>query len=168
MKKTTADPFNRPGMGLYKIYAADRANLPGIELPSNRLVYIGKSLEFRTRRHFQSGATGSSTLRRSIGAILKSELDLRAVPRGRGQTDRDCINYKFNVACEERLSEWMRSNLEVEFHPVDPGTPERGIEDLEIEMINREHPLLNLWKGNPYKEMIKELRKICADEARRR
>lgn len=33
------------------------------------------------RTHFKTGRTGSSTLRRSLAALLRDELELRAIPR---------------------------------------------------------------------------------------
>jgi len=50
-----------------------------------KLLYIGKTEESQLKRdaqtHFYSDKTGNSTLRRSIGALLRENLSLVPVPR---------------------------------------------------------------------------------------
>jgi hypothetical protein len=100
--------------------AAGMRSLPFRRRP-NGLVDIGKSANLAQRvidTHFGSGKTGSSTARRSLGAILKQQLRLTAIPRGRGLKDRDFTNYRFDAAGEDRLSDWMRGNLMIAVCPV--------------------------------------------------
>jgi len=59
--------------------------------PDERPLYVGKaeqSLQSRdVRTHFRSGRTGSSTVRRSLAALLKAPLQLSACPRTRAKPD---------------------------------------------------------------------------------
>ncbi len=59
--------------------------------------------------------TGRSTLRRTLGALLKEELALMAKPRpSRGEPKAiNFTNYDFEPDSNTRLSEWMSRNLEV-------------------------------------------------------
>lgn len=112
--------------------------------------------------HFAIGNTGYSTLRRSLGAVLKDELDLRSRPRGTGASKTNYTNYRFDDAGEQRLSDWMARSLRIGVHELDdPREHER-------DLIAAAWPPLNLtgW-ANPERALIRELRKICADEARR-
>jgi hypothetical protein len=151
-----------PGVYAYFLRGFD---LPGISNPGDGPIYIGLSSNLAQREfdtHFAEGQTGFSTLRRSIGAILKEELGLRARPRGTGASETNFRNYRFDNEGERRLSEWMRRSLLVGVQAV----PEPKA--LEDELITVARPPLNL-KGwaNPEAAGIKALRKACVNEARR-
>ena len=70
--------------------------------------------------------------------------------------------YEFDKGGEERVTAWMQEHLRVAVaaHP-DPKA-------IEGQLIAEGEPPLNLtgWP-NPYASEIKQLRKLCADEARR-
>jgi hypothetical protein len=102
-----------------------------------------------------------STLRRSLGAILKRSLALQAIPRAPGPSESNCHNYCFLADGEARLTEWMVEHLEVGVFA------SSKYEQLEKFLTREFRPLLNL-QGcpNPHRAEIKELRKACADEAR--
>lgn len=146
-------------------FLADGAELPGVSSASGSPVYVGVSSNLAEREfntHFVAGQTGFSTLRRSVGAILKNELSLRARPRGTGTSKTNFTNYRFDDTGEQRLSAWMHEHLRVAIESVaQPDT-------LERELIALACPPLNL-KGwpNPEAVTIKALRIACADEARR-
>jgi hypothetical protein len=139
--------------------------------PKDGLVYVGKSEESLQGRelgdHLADGSTGWSTLRRSIGAILKDagELHLEAVPRGRGNSKNDFTNYCFSSDGETRLTHWMIENLDIAVYSF-CGTVGQ-LRQLETQVILKGEPLLNLkeWK-NPMRSAIKRMRKTCADEAK--
>jgi len=114
--------------------------------------------EFDT--HFNSDQTGFSTVRRSLGAILKEQLQLVARPRGTGTSKANYTNYCFNLAGEDRLTTWMREHLKVRTWPT------RKFEAIEAILKPRLRPLLNLEGWNPQNSAIRALRKRCADEAR--
>ena len=78
----------------------------------DEIIYIGKTEKSQKSRdaqtHFKSGKTGSSTLRRSLGAILRKELNLKPIPRS--QTETIVRDYKFIEESEKQLTEWMIEN----------------------------------------------------------
>jgi hypothetical protein len=152
--------------GIYAIYLRHGSRLEGFPPGKDGLIYIGGTSNLAKREydnHFNSKKTRISTLRRSLGAILKQELKLVAIPRSPGPSETNVRNYKFLPDGEERLTKWMKTNLEVGNCVV-----LEDYETIEDLVINTLEPVLNLtgW-NNPYREDIKALRKICADEARK-
>ncbi|MBE0418375.1 MAG: hypothetical protein IBX63_11480 [Coriobacteriia bacterium] len=150
--------------GVYAWFVREPLRLADFELNSEDPVYVGRSSNLAAREyanHLSSTSTGWSTLRRSLGALLKDELHLTAVPRGNGKTSSNFTNYRFEAQGEQRLTGWMLEHLEVGVCPVDD--PER----VEAELLAQLSPVLNL-KGsrNPLASKIRALRKTCADEAR--
>jgi hypothetical protein len=151
-----------PGVCAY--FLSDSGALSPFVPRRDGLVYVGTSSDLARRElqnHFNSDSTGFSTLRRSLGAILKRQLRLSAIPRGAGRSESNVRNYRFRADEEDRLTEWMHSNLQVAV------CPHPNPEPLERELILRLKPLLNLsgW-ANPDRGAIMALRKGCADEAR--
>lgn len=134
---------------------------------SGETIYIGKSDNLAKRPlcdHFISGRTGQSSPRRSLGAILKEELILEAIPRNEGKSEQDFRCYCFEDKGEQRLTDWMKKNIEVgvyEFHG--------DVKKLEDGLILKAKPILNLTKWpNPQASKIKQLRKRCVEEAKQR
>lgn len=164
-----APPLNEleapPAPGVYAYFLTRGSSLPAVSNPGGAVLYIGVSGNLADREfdtHFAEGKTGFSTLRRSIGAILKEQLELTARPRGIGASKTNFTNYRFDDSGERRLSAWLREHLRVAVEAVpDPA-------DLERQLIEFACPPLNL-KGwpNPQAATIRALRKACADEARR-
>jgi hypothetical protein len=154
-----------PEPGVYAIFLAEGATLPLVEAPETRLLYVGSSTNLAQRdveTHFADGQSGFSTIRRSLGALLKDVLDLTAIPRGTGASDTNYRNYRFEGAGESRLMEWMKENLEIAVLPA------AEYDDLETRLIAEVQPALCL-KGwaNPHAATIKASRKQCVEEARR-
>ena len=150
--------------GVYAVFTTARSALAPFAEPEDGLIYIGRSTDLAVREfdtHFDSSGNGFSTVRRSLGAILKQPLSLRAVPRSSGSSESNVRNFIFTPDGEERLTDWMLRNLEVAVHVA------ADIEQLEPLLIRQLRPLLNLnrWP-NPDRAAIKRLRKMCADEAR--
>jgi hypothetical protein len=133
------------------------------------IIYIGKTEKSQKSRdaqtHFKSGKTGSSTLRRSLGAILIDTLDLKPIPRSQNETRmRD---YKFIKECEQQLTDWMIKNLSLSFFDFLKG--KRLLRDLEKEIIIKCNPILNIQGNsslNPYAGMLKEMRAKCKNIAK--
>jgi hypothetical protein len=134
------------------------------------IIYVGKAeTDLKTRdikTHFKNGKSGSSTLRRSLGATLK-ELNLTPIPRScKEKSAKRFTNYKFTDDGEERLTEWMRQNLSLSYWEW-----QGSVEDLrkmEPEIIKKLCLILNL-QNNPYKKWISEikgLRTVCRDLAK--
>ena len=137
-------------------------------IKSGKIIYIGKTESSQQQRdadtHFKSDQTGRSTVRRSIGAILREEKDLKPVSRNSYKnSEQDIQNFKFDEHSEKLLTEWMVNNLAVSYYecllsPAD-------LEALETKLINEEVPILNLAKNlrNPYHNEISSLRKQCVN-----
>lgn len=145
---------------MYALFAKELNCLPGVTLPPTEVVYIGilKNVGSRIRDHFEKNRSDKSTVRCSLGAILKVQLKLSAIPRSKSNYDK----FRFTDEGENQLSEWMNSKLEYSMIPC--------IEDkseLETKLICRYRPALNL-KGNKnsLSLYIKELSKHCREEAK--
>ena len=153
--------------GIYAIFTNSGllANIPD-PIPNDKIIYIGKTEKSQRSRdantHFSSGKTGSSTLRRSIGALFREQMKLIPIPR----SEIDIIKgrkslFKFDPDSEEKITDWMRSELSLSFYEYPRKKNE--IKLLETQLIHRLTPMLNLSKNpdNPYKNLISNLRKEC-------
>jgi hypothetical protein len=152
-----------PGVYAYSFRAG--SSLPRVSSPGGNPVYIGLSGNLAQREfdtHFAEGKTGFSTLRRSLGAILKNELGLRAPPRGTGASKANITNYRYYDEGERRQREWMHEHVPIAIEPVP--IPD----ELEQQLIALACPPPNL-KGwaTLRRQTIRARRKACADEARR-
>lgn len=152
-----------PDPGLYALFAEDRDCLPGIAIPQSRIVYVGMSGELASRNHFQLKHSGFSSPRRSLGAILREELDLRPVPRSPGPSETNVRSFKFADEGEERLTAWMIEHFRCSILPI-----AGNVAAIEKQAIVSFEPPLNLtaWR-NPQKPMISALRKACSEDAKR-
>jgi hypothetical protein len=166
MSRTRLSGLRWPAQsGVYSIYVHDIIALEPFTPEVHGLIYIGSANDLDQRgfeTHFTTGKTGRSTLRRSLGALLKEILGLRAIPRSGTGSAANARNFTFDLESEERLSRWMDDNLEAGFCPV-----ESDHETIEESLIAILKPLLNLtgW-NNPNRPDIMRLRGVCADEAR--
>ncbi|GEM_PF-768839 len=153
------------GAGVYAIFAETQQCLPNIELPQSGLLYIGQSGNLAHRNHFKEKYKRPSTVRRSLGAILKSELELNAEPRLTGRSPSNYKNYCFGDQGETCLSKWMKKNLTCAIFLLDSDEHVRKI--IEKRLIKEYEPPLNLinWQ-NPQKKMIEKLREDCREKAK--
>ena len=114
--------------------------IPEVTLDGNtyQAIYTGiasKSLRGRDyRAHFIGNDASRSTLRKSIGSLFGYDL----IPRKEG----DLKYKKFKPADEEKLTEWMMSNLLLAF--VENADPE----SMEDKLIAELNPPLNLDKND--------------------
>jgi len=151
------------GAGVYAYYLREAASLAPFAAGPEGLIYVGLATNLERRElenHLNTGATGRSTLRRSLGAILKNELSLTAVPRSASGSRSKMSHFKFHLEGECRLTQWMLDCLEIGACSVaDP----KAVETLLISTLR---PILNLsgWP-NPSRREIRRLRSICAAEA---
>ena len=155
-------PPEKPGV--YAVCLRDKAQVGWFTCKPGDIIYVGISSNLKQREfdtHFTSGKSGFSTLRRSLGAILKGELQLECFPRSSGKAESNVTNYKFDPAGEQRLTLWMAENLDIGICPVGS-----SIKELETAVIADLEPLLNLtkWK-NPNRKEIMGLRLKCKAEA---
>lgn len=154
------------GWGIYAWFLRNGTSLPGLPAGPNGLIYIGRSDNLADRelqQHLRNGQTPFSTLRRSLGALLKDALSLKAIPRRTPpQNDKDFVQFAFTKQGEESLTAWMCDNLTV--GAVIRDDPR----DIEALLIDKLRPVLNLqlWP-NPNRTKLIALRKACSDEARR-
>lgn len=150
--------------GIYAIWLIDADDLPPIAVGTNRLLYVGMTEHgLDARNHFHHDHSGFSTLRRSLGAVLKEELGLKALPRGPGASKSNVRNYRFDDDGERALTRWMNGALNVSQVALDI-----DVAVLEKELIRSMEPPLNLtgWP-NPQRALLKKLRASCKEEAAR-
>ncbi len=150
--------------GIYVI--AYNGNELGYHLWRNdepRIVYVGKS-KSNSSRHFISGNTGFSTLRRSLAALMQSQLELVPVPRTLDTNDADrYINYTLDEQGEEKLTAWMKDNFTGAFYQSESEVTDQLLNTI----IAYNVPMFNFQNNpeNKYGAEIKVLRKKCGDEA---
>lgn len=135
------------------------------------IIYIGKTEKSQRARdlkqHFSNNGTGRSTLRRSLGAILREQLNLKPKPRKFSSVmNIDYNNYRFDETGEEKLTAWMYENLACSFYEMRDNSSD--IEIFENEVIKDRVPILNIKNnmGNLFGEIVSEKRKICSELAR--
>jgi len=157
--------------GIYTIFfTGDDFPLLGDSVSKHQIIYIGKTESSQEERdaktHFTSGKTGSSTVRKSIGSLLREQENLNPIPRN--ETDYHKGRYshfKFDDDSEEKITNWMKNNLALSFF--DYPKTKQEIEDLETEIIDELVPILNISKNpkNLFKNTLQQLRKECATNA---
>lgn len=150
------------GVGVYAYCLRTAGALPSITTDGSGILYVGMTEDgLDARNHVNHAHSGFSTFRRSLGAILKGELNLKALPRSSGSSKSNVRCYRFDERGEEALTNWMQSNLLVAQAEV-----EGDVAAYEHELISKLQPPLNL-KGwaNPQAPRVKALRAACVREA---
>lgn len=135
--------------------------------PDDRPLYVGKAEDNLVARdlrtHFETGRTGSSTLRRSCAALLAQQLDLHAQPRNPKRPER-YANYALAAGDDARLTGWMRGKLRL---AVWPKQRHCALADIEQHILVRLLPPLNLTGvKTPWTDQVKAARRALAEEAR--
>jgi len=159
--------------GIYALfYIGEDFPLLGDQVSKHEIIYIGKTESSQEKRdaktHFTTDKTGSSTVRKSIGAILCSDEKLIPIPRNDTDYEKGRFShFKFDKKSEEKITGWMKQNLALSFYEYQKSKQE--IEDLETEIIKNLVPILNISKNpqNPFRSTLKQLRKNCALMARK-
>jgi hypothetical protein len=154
--------------GLYAFYGDQQAWADLVLEPAwdDQPLYVGKaerSLNGRdVRTHFATGKTGSSTVRRSLAALLADELELVAVPRNLNKPDGSA-NFALDPASDDRLSNWMEHHLRLATWV----KPEGAIlGDVETAVVRLLRPPLNLDKVGEPRDRLRRARRRLADSAR--
>jgi hypothetical protein len=157
--------------GLYAIYAdAETWRELGLgDPPDERPLYVGKAEDSLVTRdvatHFGTGRTGSSTVRRSFAALLREPLRLSALPRNPDRPER-FANYGLSREHDERLTAWMRTDLELAVWPK-PEDCEFSLLDVERVLLGELRPPLNLKDVmTPWTAQLKTARAAMARQAR--
>lgn len=159
---------SEPGPGLYAMFVTPRADLANTILAGvapGTLIYIGKSADPLPKRvartHAATGKTGQSTLRRTLGAILRDTLELVPIPR----KDGNASHYGFEAEGDEALTQWTAKSLEARWVPL----PLDQVRAKEKEMIGKYRPMLNLTGfTNKLSPVIRALRSRCRELAKSR
>lgn len=133
-----------------------------LEPGTDGLLYVGTSMGLRARDHLACPHSGFSTLRRSLGALLKERLRLEAGPRAPGPSPTNRRNYRFLGTGEQDLTHWMRQHLVHTCCALSPAE----VGGIETGLIRHLCPPLNLksW-DNPQARRIREQRDRCVTEA---
>lgn len=161
--------------GLYAFYAsASTWNDLGLGTPpDSRPLYVGKAENtlasrdveghFGMRKRGAQSPTGSSTLRRSLAALLAPERGYCGIPRNPAKPGY-FSNFGLSVEHDDDLSAWMRSRLRLALWPHDLVADLDGI---ETDVLGELLPPLNLDKVvTPWCNQVKAARKVLAAEAR--
>ncbi|WP_340691732.1 GIY-YIG nuclease family protein [Hyphomonas sp.] len=149
---------------VYGVYLAAGHNLPGIAVSDSGLLYIGKT-ETGTapQDHFDPPGrdSGTSTDRRTLGALLREDLGLTAQPGSFGINCGNVSSYCFSLSGEARLSDWIRASLLVSRLPFSG-----DVASAQSLLVRHLEPPLNItnWQ-NPQRDHIMNMRRICAEEA---
>jgi len=159
--------------GIYAFYVDSTTDLGKFGAPG-QLIYVGlseKSLNSRdTKSHLQSGQTGWSTFRRSLGAILKTKLNLIAQKRDINPKKLRADKYKFDEVGELRLTKWMRQNLKIGYWSTSNPLSKERLREEEEKVIIKLKPTLDLDKRtkhlNPLATELDNLRAICRQEVK--
>jgi hypothetical protein len=128
------------------------------------LLYVGMTDScLAIRNHFIHENSGFSTLRRTLGAVLKAQLELQPIPRSAGNSKTNVSNFRFRLEDEQRLTKWMRKHLTYNYVAV-----EGEVKEIERQLIRDLEPPLNLigWP-NPFRSELRDRRKLCRVEAER-
>lgn len=168
--------------GLYTIWPVTEKTIRDLGLEdvegepalTGRLLYLGKAQDSIFSRvaekHFVSGDTGHSTLRRTFAALLGLESQPRrskiANPTPR-QMRTMTTNFDLTPSDDERLTGWISENL-LTRAAASAWTPLAELEDAVGAIL---HPPLDqgrrpMWEPNPWREQVKVARQALQSRAR--
>ncbi|MVZ62798.1 GIY-YIG nuclease family protein [Sphingobacterium humi] len=160
--------------GIYAIFIDKTGDL-GVFGRTEQLIYVGiakKSLRSRDiETHFKTGQTGFSSLRRSLGAILKTKLKLSAQKRDISPKRLRADKYKFDEQGEAELTIWMFENLKIGYWSSPNPLTSTQLKEEEEKVIIKLKPTLDLDKRtkhlNPLAIELDSLREICRHEVKK-
>ena len=157
-------PADKPAIakpGVYALFLNAPNTLAGLAVGSDGLLYVGTSSNLKGRNHFSYASSGSSSPRRSLGAVLKQKLALSVIPGGASASQKDITHFRFTPLGERELSTWMLDHLDYAFAIVEQDAPK-----IEGHLIAQKRPPLNLKKWrNPQRHFIEACRQVCQCEA---
>jgi hypothetical protein len=151
--------------GLYSLRVRSINKLPApfdkhLAERGHNIIYIGIASKSLNRRMLNQElrANGHGTFFRSTGAMLGYR-----PPKGSLIHRKNKRNYKFSTADEQKIIEWMNSNLLVNWIEVS-----RGLSSIETKLVSKYQPLLNIAKNPAALPILSQLRKECVDIANSR
>ena len=171
--KIDAREAGRPGLYAFYASASSWRQLGLGKPPDPRPLYVGKAESTLTSRdvegHFGlrergvQSPTGSSTLRRSLAALLAAKRGYHGVPRNPAKPGY-FSNYGLTEADDDDLSAWMKSRLRLALWPHDAAA---DLDTIETYVLGQVQPPLNLDKVvTPWRDQVKAARRRLAAEAR--
>lgn len=144
--------------GLYCVRIRDVNLLDGffskvLEERGHNILYIGIASQSLRKRFLNQElrANGHGTFFRSVGAMLGFQPE-----KGSLKDKLNKRNYKFPVAAEKEIIQWINSNLLVNWIELN-----EGLEELETSLIVNHLPLMNLAKNPKPNKLLAELRSEC-------
>ena len=163
----------RPGLYAFYASASSWRQLRLGKPPDPRPLYVGKAESrlasrdveghFGLRERGVQSPTGSSTLRRSLAALLAAERGYRGVPRNPAKPG-NFSNYGLTETDDDDLSAWMKSRLRLALWPHDAAS---DLDTVESYVLGQLQPPLNLDKViTPWRDQVKAARRLLAAEAR--
>ena len=113
--------------------------------------------------HFKPGRTEQSTLRRTFAALLRDKLGLVGIPRNQAKPERPA-NFALSPERDDALQTWIERHVEL----VTWVKPEACLDlgEVEVSVIERLKPLLNLQDNEGRSAVVSEARKRMADDVR--
>lgn len=159
------------GPGLYAIYGeGDVWRQLGLGDPpaDPRPLYVGKaeeSLQDRDlKQHFGTGATGSSTVRRTFAAMLRDAHGFRGVPRDKAKPGK-FSHYALDDEHEAELTAWMRENLTLAVWAKPPECAD--LHAIEKGVLAKLVPPLNIQDNatSQWRAIVRKARRMMADDA---
>lgn len=161
---------SRPG--LYAVYGTAQVwrTLKLGDPPDARPLYVGKAERSLSSRdvgtHFGfavgggSSITGSSTLRRSLAALLRTPLGFRGRYRNSARPGKPA-NFGLSHEQDRELSIWMRQNLLATYWEM-PSVA-IALKDVEKSVLARLQPPLNIQHvEHEWKTLVKQSRAVMA------
>jgi hypothetical protein len=166
---------HRPG--LYAVYASAEVwrTLALGHPPDGRPLYVGKTERSLSSRdvgtHFgfvaggSNSVTGSSTLRRSLSAMLRTPLGFRGRYRNPANPTKSA-NFGLSREHDAALSEWMRDNLQATYWEMT--TSLVALADVETAVLGQLKPPLNIQKvKHQWTKQVKHARSVMAADCSR-
>lgn len=158
--------------GIYAFMLKEKSHLNEFGTP-NQVLYVGIAKDNLKKRdlekHFNGTKTGVSTLRRSLGAVLKEEFNLKSFSRNGINNRIEILNYKFNAEGEQLLTDWMTENLIIGYWKDEDSISYSVLRKFEEKVIIFLKPTLDLdgrtKKYNALAGKLQGLRKVCRNEA---
>ena len=148
--------------GLYCIRIRNVKNLPSpfykeLAARKHNIIYIGIASKNLKKRFLNQElrANGHGTFFRSIGAVLGFR-----PPKGSLTNKKNKKNYKFSYLDELKIIEWINGNLKVNWV-----VHHNNFDSIELTLIQKYRPLLNLAKNPSALRMLSNLRAECVQIA---
>lgn len=171
--KIKVEQSSNPGLYAFYASASTWSDLGLGRPPDSRPLYVGKAENtlasrdveghFGTRERGAQSPTGSSTLRRSLAALLAAERGYCGMPRNPANPGH-FSNFGLSPEHDDDLSAWMERRLRLALWPHDVVADLDGI---ETDVLGEFVPPLNLDKiTTPWRDQVKAARKVLAGEAR--